>query len=304
MTLQQLKYLLAIAEHWSMSKAATELYVSQPSLSNSVKELEKELSINIFERTNRGVNITNEGERLIQHARIILDQCMSIQNIACTKKAQTLRVVGHNFIQPIRAFAKTAQKLIGKNDLDLSYMKVNAYKIVDEIYHENADLGIFIALNRIQKDVHNFLDARHLEFIPLVKTRYYIYIHTCDPLLHNQGMLYQNLKDHVFIHSMERMNESDFKVLFNRCFSFVNLNKRIFVQTQNQQFELIRANKSYGLGPQIAPEILDQYELIQLPVPDTFAEIGYIKRKNKILSEEANLYITALEEELVKLQLQ
>ena len=74
MTLQQLKYVLAVASKGSVNEAAKSLFISQPSLSNAIKELEQELKINIFVRTNRGMTLTNDGFEFIGYARQVIQQ--------------------------------------------------------------------------------------------------------------------------------------------------------------------------------------------------------------------------------------
>lgn len=74
MTLQQLKYVITIAKYNSMNKAAKELFVSQPNMSETVKALEEELGIKIFNRSNRGIIVTPEGEEFLSYARQVIDQ--------------------------------------------------------------------------------------------------------------------------------------------------------------------------------------------------------------------------------------
>ena len=74
MTLQQMKYVIEIAERGSMNEAAKSLFMSQPSLSATIKDLEDELGITIFQRSNRGIELTTEGSEFLGYVRQILDQ--------------------------------------------------------------------------------------------------------------------------------------------------------------------------------------------------------------------------------------
>ena len=74
MTLQQLKYVVAVADKGTISKASKELFVSQPSLTNAIRELEKEMNISIFNRTNKGTVVSQEGEKFLRYARQVLEQ--------------------------------------------------------------------------------------------------------------------------------------------------------------------------------------------------------------------------------------
>ena len=79
MTLQQLKYVITVAEKGTVSEAAKTLFISQPSLTNAIKELENELQIEIFIRTNKGVIVSNEGEELLGYARQIIEQTQVVR---------------------------------------------------------------------------------------------------------------------------------------------------------------------------------------------------------------------------------
>ena len=74
MTLLQLKYVVEVAKTGNITEAAKRLYLSQPSLTNAIRELEKEMQITIFCRTNRGVTVTNEGDLFLSYARQVLEQ--------------------------------------------------------------------------------------------------------------------------------------------------------------------------------------------------------------------------------------
>ena len=80
MTLQQLRYVVMVAEKGTISKAAQELFISQPSLTNAIKELENEMQITIFNRTNKGIVISNEGEEFLGYARQVLDQANLLES--------------------------------------------------------------------------------------------------------------------------------------------------------------------------------------------------------------------------------
>ena len=78
MTLMQMKYAIAVADTKSMNEAARSLFITQPSLSASVKELENEIGIELFKRTNRGITVTPEGEEFLGYARQVVEQCRLI----------------------------------------------------------------------------------------------------------------------------------------------------------------------------------------------------------------------------------
>ena len=86
MTLTQLRYAITVANSDSMNEAARNLFISQPSLSAAIKELEEEAGIEIFRRTNRGISVTPEGEEFIGYARQVVEQYNLIENKYIDKK--------------------------------------------------------------------------------------------------------------------------------------------------------------------------------------------------------------------------
>ena len=89
MTLQQLKYAITVAETGTITEAANRLYISQPSLTNAIHELEKEMNIVIFRRTNKGINISKEGEDFLGYARQVLDQADLLEERYMNDKHQS-----------------------------------------------------------------------------------------------------------------------------------------------------------------------------------------------------------------------
>ena len=80
MTLQQLRYAIAVADCGSMNQAAAKLFISQPSLTNAIHELEKEMNIKIFDRTNKGIHISKDGEDFLGYARQVLEQAAILED--------------------------------------------------------------------------------------------------------------------------------------------------------------------------------------------------------------------------------
>ena len=112
MTLQQLRYLIAIAENGSISAAANSIYASQSNLSIAIRDLEKEFGITIFTRSNRGVTLTNEGTELLAYARQVVEQADMLEN-RFTKKATSsarLAVSAQHYAFSVRAFINVAER--------------------------------------------------------------------------------------------------------------------------------------------------------------------------------------------------
>ena len=112
MTLQQLIYAVKIADTKSMNKAATELFVSQPALSSTIRDLEEELQIEIFIRTNKGIVITTEGEEFLSYARqmVELNQMIEDRYINNMKRKNKFSVSMQHYSFAVEAFMKLARE--------------------------------------------------------------------------------------------------------------------------------------------------------------------------------------------------
>lgn len=152
MTLQQLKYTVTVAETGTFSEAAKLLFLSQPSLTKSIKELEKEMKITIFDRTNKGISVSKEGEIFLGYARQVLEQAALLEekykNHAGGK--QKFRVSTQHYSFAVNAFVDLIKKY-GGNEYDFSLRETQTFNIIEDVSQMNSEIGIlyYNAFNRM-----------------------------------------------------------------------------------------------------------------------------------------------------------
>ena len=134
MTLQQLRYVVTIAEIGTISKAAEELFVSQPSLTKALKELEKEMQITIFDRTNKGIHVSREGEIFLGYARQVLEQAALIEEKYKHKSGgkQEFCISTQHYSFAVNAFVDLI-KQFGQNEYDFSLRETQTYEIIEDV---------------------------------------------------------------------------------------------------------------------------------------------------------------------------
>lgn len=143
MTLQQLKYIVAVAEQKSMRRAADALYLSQPSLSNSVRELEGEIGLTLFRRSNRGIELTAEGEEFLSYARQILEQYRLMEARYIERKAfkKKFSVSMQHYTFAVEAFIRLAGKF-GMDEYEFAVHETKTFEVVDNVKRQKSELGI------------------------------------------------------------------------------------------------------------------------------------------------------------------
>ena len=157
MTLQQLRYLIAVAEYGSINAAANSLYASQSNLSTAIKDLESEFHITIFRRTNRGVSLTNEGHELLAYARQVIDQADMLQNryAPSSKRHARLAISTQHYAFCVRAFINTVERC---EDEDYDFV----LRDLDDAFDFDANFGVSkqslqIARTECYKDIATYL---------------------------------------------------------------------------------------------------------------------------------------------------
>jgi len=166
MTLQQLKYAITVAETGTITEAANKLYISQPSLTNAIHELEKEMNIIIFNRTNKGISISKEGEDFLGYARQVLEQAAILEdkykgNNGGKKK---FCVSTQHYLFAVNAFVDLIKK-IGQDEYDFSLRETQTYEIIEDVAKMRSEIGILFLNDFNEKVITKILKSYDLELL-------------------------------------------------------------------------------------------------------------------------------------------
>ena len=181
MQIQQLTYFVAIAEQGSINKAAEKLFVTQPNLSKAISNLENELKVRIFNRTNKGVALTDEGKKLYQYARTIINQMELIQGLSEKEHAPVLSIAAYPIITMGRLVAKFYNDY-HDNRVALKLVENRLQQVIESVEHGEAEIG-FVMSNNVQvKELKHMLKFKNLQFHALGTDTWYANLGPNHPL--------------------------------------------------------------------------------------------------------------------------
>ncbi len=183
MNLQQLKYVIAVAEAKSITKAARQLYISQPSLSNAIKDLEAETGVVIFVRSRTGVTLTKDGMEFLGYARQVLQQMELLEDKYITVQPGKTRfgVSTQHYTFTENAFVELVQRF-GQERYEFYFNEAGTHQILEDVKNRISDLGIIYFSNENETVLRKVLEEYGLEFVPLFCANPHVFLQRNHPL--------------------------------------------------------------------------------------------------------------------------
>jgi len=299
MTLQQIYYALTVSDSGSMNSAAEKLYISQPTLTSAIHALEEELHITIFNRTSRGVSLTNEGKDFLLHARQIYQQYeLLIDKYSSPDQIHhKFKVSAQHYSFATKAFVETVKKN-GTSKYNLEISETKTMDVINDVGNSNSEIGILYLSNYNRKYLQKIFLEKNLEFHRLVKANAFVYLYKKHPLAKNKSIAFDQLKDYPNM-SFDQGENSSF-YLGEEILGQNEYPRTIKVNDRATMLNLMRGLNGYTLCSGIISEELNGNDYVAVPYqadkknPNTVMEIGYIIRSHTILSDIAEDYINEL----------
>ena len=197
MTLQQLRYLIAISEHNSINAAAQSLYVSQSNLSTAMKELERELGITIFTRSNRGVTLTNDGAELLGYARQVIEQADIMENRYARGRTEHMRlaVSTQHYYFSLQAFINVAEQC-ASDKYDFILRECATGQIIDDVRTFRSEIGVLYLDGFNERVLTKALADASLSFSPLFDAQVHVFVGENHPLAGRLSLKLEDLEDY------------------------------------------------------------------------------------------------------------
>lgn len=297
MNINQIKYVLAVASSSSMREASTRLYVSQPALSASIHELEEELGILIFERTNKGISLTDEGREFISYAKKAVGQYEILEDRYLSKDSgkERFSVSTQHYNFSIKAFTDTIRSMEPEKYV-FSIHETKTKEVLEDVYSLKSEIGIISFSSSNEDVIKKLFKDYHLEFVPLMKRDTYIYVWKDHEFADRRTISLDELKGYPCV-SFDQTNDGNF-YLTEEAMADYDFDKMIKSDDRATTMEIIAELGGYSVGSGMLSgedAILQGLVSIKLEEEDPLI-IGYITRKGIALSAYGGKYV----EELLK----
>lgn len=302
MTLQQLRYSIAIEDCGSLLQAAEKLHLSQPSLSVSIKELERELGYPLFKRSNRGISSTSRGALFITQARGVLRQCDELKKIGDTKRKITLTIAAPYYSPVMESFLVFTKQNLLHPELSFELINGQSFAIIDIIDKQEADLGILLNLADQDKNWLEYIEERKLIFTPVCRLPFAVRLRRGHPLLKKDTFSLSELAAYPIVHYREKMKGRESDYFEQEEFRFINKSQSITVFDRDIKNRIVNESDAYSIGLTLHPNFARYYDHIDIPIRGKYAELGYLHHPNRELSREAQAFIEILKDEIKTVQ--
>lgn len=298
MTLTQLKYVIMIADTGSMNEAAKKLFISQPSLSLSVKDLEEEIGVELFRRSNRGVSLTLEGTEFLSYARQVVEQYQLIESHYIDKKdvKKKFGVSMQHYTFAVNAFVEMV-KQFGMDEYEFAVRETKTHEVIEDVKNFKSEIGILYLNDFNRKVLTKLFHESDLEFHPLLECGIYVYMWKGHPLAKKNEISIEELADYPCL-SFEQGNYNSF-YFAEEVLSTYDYKRLIKANDRATALNLMVGLNGFTLCSGIICESLNgsDYCAVKLKSEEKMT-IGYLKRKGIALSPLGQKYL----EEIKKYQ--
>lgn len=283
-SIKQLKYVIKTVELGSINEAAKQLFVTQPTLSNALKELEKELNIQIFKRSIKGVSLTNDGAEFLSYARQIVDQVslMEEKYKNTSKRRQLFSVSGQHYAFVVHAFVELVRHY-SENEYEFTLRETETNNILEDISNFRSEIGVIFLNDFNQQVLEKVFKEKQLVFTPLFEAEPHVFIGKQNPLASASVLTLEDMDDYPYL-SYEQGNVNSFyfaeEILSTRYHK-----KSIKVSDRATMFNLMIGLDGYTISSGVLSRELNDENIIAIPLKvDTKMTIGWLKNRKTNLS--------------------
>ena len=278
MTLQQLKYALTIADCGSMNEAAKQLFISQPSLSETMKELETEIGLDIFLRSNRGIVITPEGEEFLGYARQVTEQFGLLQSKYIDKKVkEKFSVSTQHYTFAVKAFVETV-KQIGMEQYEFAVHETTTISVIENVKNFKSEIGVLYENDFNEKVLNKMFKENGLEFVELFSCDTFVYLWSGHPLAKQDVIAMEELDEYPCLSFDQGKNNSLY--LAEEMKSTYEYRRLIKANDRATLLNLMIGLNAYTLCSGIICEDLNGDDYKAVPLKETEKmRIGYISNE-------------------------
>ncbi len=294
MTLTQLRYVAKVAECGSITEAARQLYISQPSLSAAIRDLEGELGILIFNRSARGISLTPDGSEFLSYARQILEQTELVeQRYAHAAPAKRLFAISsQHYAFVVNAFVKLLES-VEADEYEMTLRESRTYEIIEDVAGYRSELGVLYLSSFNEKVLRKLMRENHLTYTPLFDARPHVFVSQTHPLAGAASVTLADLDDYPYLCYEQGTHNSLY--FSEELLPFESHRKTIVLTDRATLFNLLRGVDGYTISSGVLNSDLNGDDIVSVPlVTDETMQLGFLTNDRARLSPMAKRYLEEL----------
>lgn len=297
MTIQQCKYVLEIARIGSFSEAAKQLFIAQSSLSAAVKSLERELNVLIFERSNNGVYLTDEGSEFVRYAKeIVAADELVTQRYSAPHEAEKLFIATQHYDFIADVFGNFVKNSVAER-YRYSIKEIETQNVIREVETAYSDIGIIAIKDGDYDIMKRYLGKRSLSFTPLLKAMPHVFFRRQHPLAGAERLCSADLKDYPYVSYEQGEQTSSF--FTEELTDALVMDKHIEISDRATLMNLLLITDAYTVGTGIMPSALNKGDIVSIPLDSKeHYIIGYLLNDTRKISAMTKRFIAYLEQSI------
>ena len=295
-TIQQLKYIVSVVENGTITEAAKKLYISQPSLSNAIKDIEEEVGITIFIRSRAGIVVTPEGMEFVGYARQVLRQMELLEDkyISHTPGKIRFGVSSPQYVFSTNAFVDIVEEF-GKERFEFILHETTVHQILDDVKNRFSDLGIIYISRENEQAMRKTLEENKLSFYELFTVKPQVFVRASHPLAEQSCVQLEELQRYPRINFMQ--GKEDHAHFSDELYGDLSNDKSIRITDTGSLVNLLLGTDAYTISNGFFPRYLQGTKIVGIPLAeDELMSIGYILSEKQELSELGRVYIDKLKQ--------
>lgn len=296
MTLQQLKYVIKISKSGSMHTAADELFITQPNLSKAIKDLELEMGITIFNRTNKGVLLTDDGTKFLSYARQVVEQANLLEDIYKNKESikRIFAISSQHYGFVVNAFVKLVETL-GKDTYEFSLRECKTYDVINDVKDGRSELGV-IYFSRFNSEImKKVISSNGLSYEFLFEAKPHVLLSKNHPLANKERLTLDDLDAYPRLSYDQGLNNSFY--YSEEPHALESVSKAIVVSDRATLFNILIGLNGYTISSGMISSSLDGNNIISIPLEtDEVMDLVYIYDSDKPMKGITKQYLAILRE--------
>jgi DNA-binding transcriptional LysR family regulator len=295
LTLQKLRYIIEIVNSGSIKTAADRLFISQPSLSAAMQDLEKELGIKVFQRTNKGIVLSADGAEFLGYARQVVEQADLLERRYTNRKPtkQHFSVSTQHYAFVVSAFVSLIQQY-GADEYEMLFRDTRTHEILDDVSNMRSEIGVIYLNDFNEKVLRRFLEQNKLEFHPLFTAKPHIFVSAQNPLATQESVSIEDLEQYPCL-SFEQGEHNSF-YFSEEILSTVMHKKSIRVSDRATIFNLMIGLNGYTISTGVLNADLNGEDIVSVPLQsEETITVGWIAHKRATLSNLALRFVEELQ---------